>query len=121
MTTAEERALDFAEDLGRLLGMAEKRANAWLHQRGEVTRQLTAVRDKATRLLERLDGLDGIGRGRRPGASAGSRNGAARGGPGGGGTKGTRTRKGMSAAARKAVGARMRRYWAERRKAATSA
>lgn len=118
MRTAEERALDFAEDLGRLLGTAEKRANDWLQQRGEVARQLTQLRDKATQLLERLGVADSaaLRRGRRAGRPAGSGNAAAV-SPGGGGTKTSRTRRGMTAAQRKAVGERMRKYWAARRKA----
>ena len=45
---------DFAEDLGRLLGSAERKAAEWLDQRQTVTTQLTAIRDKATALLSQL-------------------------------------------------------------------
>jgi hypothetical protein len=51
-----------------------------------------------------------FGRGRRAGAA----NGHATAGPAGGSR---RRRRGMSAAQRKAVSERMRKYWAERRKA----
>ena len=112
----EDAALGFAEDLGQLLGTAEKKANDWLQQRSDVTKQLTELRDKATQLLERLGGeaTAGIkrsrkaGTGRGPGRPPGSTNQAATGG---------RKRSQMSAAARKAVGERMRKYWAARRKA----
>ena len=52
-----------------------------------------------------------FGRGRRAGAA----NGEAAAGTEGGGSR--RRRRGMSAAQRKAVSERMRKYWAERRKA----
>jgi hypothetical protein len=118
MRTAEHRALGFAEDLGRLLGTAEKKANEWLQQRGEVTRQLTELRDRATQLLERLGGTDGVRRGRRAaGRPAAATGDTATAGAGRGQAKGARKRKGMTAAQRKAVGERMRRYWAQRRKA----
>src|SRR4051794_17693942 len=45
---------DFAEDLGRLLGSAERKAAEWLDQRQTVANQLTAIRDKATALLSQL-------------------------------------------------------------------
>ena len=45
---------DFAEDLGRLLGSAERKATEWLDQRQTVATQLTAIRDKATALLTQL-------------------------------------------------------------------
>jgi hypothetical protein len=117
MRTAEERALDFAEDLGRLLGTAERKANDWLAQRREVTKQLTELRDKATQLLERIggDAPFPIGRRRSPGrprkAAVPSADMPAA------GTTKSRTRKPMSAAARKAVGERMRKYWAGRKRA----
>ena len=49
----------FAEDLGRLLGTAERKATEWLSQREEVARQLTELRNKATQLLSQL-GLTGV-------------------------------------------------------------
>ena len=48
----ESRLGDFAEDLGRLLGEATRRAESWLSQRQQVTEQLTNIRDTAGRLLE---------------------------------------------------------------------
>ncbi len=116
MRTAEERALDFAEDLGRLLGTAERKANDWLAQRREVTKQLTELRDKATQLLERLggDGVLPVGR-RRAGRP---RKSAAPSGEAAAAEQTTRRkRKPMTAAARKAVGERMRKYWAARKRA----
>jgi hypothetical protein len=45
---------DFAEKLGRLLGTTERKATALLAQRNQVEENLTAIRDKASELLERL-------------------------------------------------------------------
>jgi hypothetical protein len=113
----EDAAVGFAEDLGRLLGTAERKANDWLSQRSQVTKQLTELRDKATQLLERLGGADraGIrrrGPGRPPRAASEDAAPTAR-----RAAKGARKRKGMSAAQRKAVGDRMRKYWAARKRA----
>ena len=52
--TVQSKIGDFAEDLGRLLGSAERRATEWLDQRQTVATQLTAIRDKATALLTQL-------------------------------------------------------------------
>jgi hypothetical protein len=48
---SEQGALaDFAEDLGRLLGSAERKATTWLDQRKAVGDQLAAIRDNARAL-----------------------------------------------------------------------
>jgi hypothetical protein len=44
----------FAEDLGRLLGTAQSKAQNWLGQRQEIVKHLTAVRDTASKLLADL-------------------------------------------------------------------
>jgi hypothetical protein len=120
MTTEDARAsktmVDFAEDLGRLLGTAQAKASNWMNQRKNVIDELTQLRDTANQLLRDLTGGTAPtaatrSRGRRgrrkttaPRASAGT-------------TGGRRTgRRPMSAAARKAVSQRMRKYWAARRK-----
>jgi hypothetical protein len=109
--------VDFAEDLGRLLGTAQAKASNWLNQRKNVIDELTQLRDTANQLLRDLTGGESSlargtrgRRGRRaatngePSAAASS---ASPGRPG---------RRKMSPAARKAVSKRMRKYWAERRK-----
>jgi hypothetical protein len=54
-TTASESKLeDFAEDLGRLLGTARGKAENWLNQRQSIVKNLTDLRDTATRLLADL-------------------------------------------------------------------
>ena len=109
------KVADFAEDLGRLLGTAQAKASNWLNQRKDVIDELTQLRDTANQLLHDLTGGGPLtvarGRGRRKGANGAGAPPAA--------ASGARTsgRPKMSAAARKAVSQRMRRYWAERRKA----
>jgi hypothetical protein len=111
----EDAALGFAEDLGRLLGTAERKANEWMAQRKQVVAHLTELRNRANTLLDRLGGeaLGGQARGRRgrPPASDAAATEADAPAPR------VRKRSTMSAARRREVSERMRRYWAERRKA----
>ena len=110
----ENKALDFAEDLGRFLGTTQRKAEEWLGQRKALTERLTQIRDTASRYLQQLTGgganmAVAVRRGRR-GRPPGTKNktdGRSR--------KQRRTR--MTAAQRKAVGERMKKYWAARRKA----
>ena len=44
----------FAEDLGRLLGTAAAKADKWMAQRQAIVKQLTDVRDTASKLLADL-------------------------------------------------------------------
>ena len=44
----------FAEDLGRLLGTAQARAQNWLGQRQQIVKHLTGIRDTASKLLTDL-------------------------------------------------------------------
>lgn len=117
-TDRQSQALvDFAEDLGRLLGTAQAKASNWLNQRKNVIDELTQLRDTANQLLGELTGSASAAA-----ASVRRRRGRPRAAQNGGATKtGAAASRGgrrkMSAAARKAVSDRMRRYWAERRKA----
>jgi hypothetical protein len=116
-SSVEDAALDFAEDLGRLLGTTQKKAEQWLGQRQALTERLTQIRDAASGYLEQLTGSGKLAS-RRPIGRAGA-GGRARGIDVGGlaaEPAGTRKRKGMSPAQRKAVGERMKKYWAARRK-----
>ena len=59
----------FAEDLGRLLGTAAAKADQWMAQRQAIVKQLTDVRDTASKLLADLGqraqaSVAGKGRGR---------------------------------------------------------
>jgi hypothetical protein len=51
--------LNFAEDLGRILGTTQAKASAWLNQRQHIAKQLGQVRDTAERLLSELTGSTG--------------------------------------------------------------
>ena len=117
----EERLLDFAEDLGRFLGAAEQKANAWLSQRQEVTKQLTDLRNRTNQLLERL----GVGLSssraqglRRTAARDGATDAAAAPGTQARGRSASRkrTRKPMSAEARQKIREAQLRRWAKHRR-----
>jgi hypothetical protein len=112
---ASKTMVDFAEDLGKLLGTAHAKASNWLNQRKNVIDELTQLRDTANQLLGELTGSAASKAGRaargRGGRARASQNGAAA------AARRARNRRPMSAAARKAVSIRMRKYWAQRRKA----
>jgi hypothetical protein len=110
----QEGALaDFAGDLGRLLGTAERKAATWLDQRKTVAEQLAAIRDKASDLLSQLGGSGGAAASalvpgpRRRGRRAATKRAA--GGP--------RKRRRMSAEARERIAEAQRQRWAKVRKA----
>jgi hypothetical protein len=102
---------DFAEDLGKLLGHAQNKAESWLGQRRAIAEQLTTLRDTANSLLSQL----GVGEARRPGrprepiADEGSSSVAF-----------TRERKTftMSAEARAKISAAQKARWAKQKRAA---
>ena len=115
----ENAALGFAEDLGRFLGTTQKKAEEWLAQRKSLAQQLTQIREAANSYLQQLRGTGdeqsvAVRRGRRVGRPAGSKN--KKTAAESAGTR-KRTRRPMTAAQRKAVGERMKKYWAEQRKA----
>lgn len=133
--SVEDAALDFAEDLGRFLGTTQKKAEEWLGQRRNIVDRLTQIRDAANGYLQQLSGEDAAATKRKPGRPSGSMTrargidfggaatrsrpeplAASEGGAVGDGQK--RKRRGMSAAQRKAVGERMKKYWADRKKQA---
>lgn len=89
----------FGEDLGRLLGSAQAKAKHWLGQRQEIVKHLSDIRDTAARLLADL-GHAGRG-GRRARAAEASIANPVR-----------RTRRRLSAAARKAISDAQKRRWA---------
>jgi hypothetical protein len=116
---AQAAVLGFAEELGRILGTTERKANEWLQQREAIAQQLTQIRDTAGKYLAQLTGggasvAAAVRRGRR-GRPPGSKNKQAS----ADGRSRQQRRTQMSAAQRKAVSARMKKYWAERRKAST--
>src|SRR3954471_3326749 len=50
----ETKLEEFAEDLGRLLGTARGKAENWLNQREAIVKNLTDLRDTASKLLTDL-------------------------------------------------------------------
>jgi len=52
----ESKLEGFAEDLGRLLGTAQVKAESWIGQRKAITDQLTQIRDAAQRWISELSG-----------------------------------------------------------------
>ena len=122
LTGVEETIVDFAGDLGRILGTTQRKASDWIRQRQTVIKQLEGIRSTAEGLLGQLGSVTAgvVRRGRKPGRSPES---AAEGrGPAQpAGVKrpraaAKRKRPAMTAEQRKAVGERMRKYWAARRK-----
>ena len=105
MASGEQIIVGFAEDLGKLLGTAQAKADGWLGQRKEIAKTLAGIRDTATKLLtqigEETRSIIGPRRGRPPGSGK----------PGPGGPAGRKRRK-MSAAARARISAAQKKRWA---------
>jgi hypothetical protein len=59
--TVEQRVVAFAEQLGRLVGTVESKAEGWMDQKA-LNNQLTQIRDGATELLNQLGGALAAGR-----------------------------------------------------------
>jgi hypothetical protein len=99
----------FAEDLGRILGQARNKAESWLDQRKAIVKQLTQLRDEASKLLTDLG--HAAPSAVRPGRPAGSKNVAkpAPAPPKGSGKK----KRTMSAKARAAISAAQKARWAK--------
>jgi hypothetical protein len=114
----DDKIETFAEDLGRLLGTAQAKAQGWLGQRQQISKTLEGIRDTATGLLSELgdqvQGLTRRGRGRRRGRPPGVSR-MARPAPA---SSGRRKRRKMSAAARKAISDAQKARWARQRAAA---
>ena len=107
---------EFAEDLGRILGTARSKADSWLGQRQAIVKQLTQLRDEASKLLSQLG--QGAERVIRRGRPAGSGNVAKR-GPGRPKGSGRGGRRKMSAAARAKISAAQKLRWAKQKAAAS--
>jgi hypothetical protein len=118
IAATEHRIEDFAEDLGRMLGTARTKAEGWLGQRQAIVKNLTQLRDEATKLLADL-GHEAAVAGRRGqravstvlarakrGRPVGSKNAA---------TAAPRKKRKLSAKARKAMSDAQKQRWAKRR------
>jgi hypothetical protein len=120
----ENKVEEFAEDLGRMLGQARSKAEGWLGQRQQLVKNLSQLRDEATRLLSQLGHdanvatrrgrraiTDAVGGARRgPGRPAGSKNAII--------IVGGKKRRTMSAKARAAISAAQKARWAKQKAAA---
>ena len=108
--TTDNQITAFAEDLGKLLGNAQAKAEGWLGQRTQIAQTLSGIRDTATNLLQQLTGesarvVAAVRRGaRRRGRPAGSRNAPTEG-----------RKRTMSAKARKAISRAQKARWAAKR------
>jgi hypothetical protein len=118
VAAAEHKIEDFAEDLGKMLGHARNKAEGWLGQRDAIVKNLTQLRDEATKLLAQL-GHDAsvaaergvrILRGRPPASRALVFN-KLREAP-------VRKRRKMSKAARAKISAAQKARWAKQKAAA---
>jgi len=107
---------DFADELGKLLGNAQAKAEGWLGQRVQIAKTLEGIRDTAANLLTdlghqakriarrgRLAGRKSLAK-RRPATPAGT-------------VKKRRKRRKMSAKARAAISAAQKARWAKLRAA----
>ena len=109
----EGKLEEFAEDLGKLLGHAQNKAENWLGQRKAIAANLIGLRDTATRLLAQLGVSDGASPARKQ-AGAATPSTPARRGPGR--PKGTAKKKRtMSAEARAKIAAAQRARWAKQK------
>ena len=111
VVAAEHTIEGFAEDLGRMLGVARSKAEGWLGQRQAIVKSLTDLRDTATKLLSDLghDGVRALAAGRRlTGRSART----SRRGPGRPVGSGRRKKRTMSAEARAAISRAQKARWA---------
>jgi hypothetical protein len=111
-STTEQKIEGFAGDLGRLLGTARSKAESWLGQRQAIVKHLTEVRDTASGLLTQLGReaavVGRLGRRAVKGVARGIQSrGQER--PKGSGRKTKRT---LSAEARKAISEAQKKRWA---------
>jgi len=93
----------FAEDLGRLLGTAQAKAQGWIGQRQTIAKQLQQIRDTASGLLADLTSKSSaVGRGRRRAVAAATAVGSGI----------VRRKRRLSKKARKAISDAQKRRWA---------
>jgi hypothetical protein len=117
MQSAESKIEDFAEDLGRLLGTAQSKAESWLGQRKAIAEQLTNLRDTASQLLEQLGmGSAAAGAKRRPGRPKNATAGEGEFAPAPVSKRQRRKKRTMSPEARERIAAAQRARWAKQKK-----
>jgi hypothetical protein len=103
MRAAEHTLDDFAEDLGRVLGQAQRKAESWLSERKAIAARLVGLRDAANELIAQLGGNSLAPNQREPlkGAPAPRRS--------------TRRRRTISVEGRARIAAAQRERWARQR------
>jgi len=111
----EGKLEEFAEDLGKLLGHAQNKAESWLGQRKAIAENLIGLRDTATRLLAQLGVADGASRPRKQARSTSTASTPARRGPGRPKGSGKKKKRTMSAEARAKIAAAQRARWAKQK------
>lgn len=101
VSVTEHKIEDFADDLGRLLGTAQSKAQGWLGQRKQIAATLEGIRDTASSLLSELGHrAERVVRRGRPKAHLAAP------------PKAKRKRRKMSAAARAKISAAQKKRWA---------
>jgi hypothetical protein len=107
VSAGETKLEGFAEDLGRLLGTAQGKAQNWLSQRQAIVKNLTELRDTATKLLSDLGHqAESVVRRGRPKKTEAQYAPA---------PKSKKQRRKMSAKARKAISDAQKARWAKQR------
>ena len=111
----QQKIEDFAEDLGKMLGTARAKAEGWLGQRQAIVKNLTELRDTASKLLSELGQKAErvVRRGRKAGRAAADQVGAVNRGPGRPPGSGRKKKRTMSAAARAAISRAQKARWAK--------
>src|SRR6267378_431130 len=111
----QQKIEDFAEDLGKMLGTARAKAEGWLGQRQTIVKNLTELRDTASKLLSDLghDAERVVRRGRQAGRAADTQVGAIKRGPGRPPGSSRKKKRTMSAAARAAISRAQKARWAK--------
>ena len=117
VSEAEHKIEDFAEDLGKMLGRARAKAEGWLGQRQAIVKNLTDLRDTASKLLADLGHEAGraVQRGRKAGRTAVAQISAVKRGPGRPKGSGRKKKRTMSAAARAAISKAQKARWAKQK------
>jgi uncharacterized coiled-coil DUF342 family protein len=114
-TRVESAVVEFAEDLGKLLGTAQAKAEGWMNQRKSIADQLAQIRDTANRYLQQITGTSTDGRGPARGVRRGRPPGSTSKATAGPGRK--KKRRPLSAEAREKIAAAQRLRWAKQKSA----
>src|SRR4051812_15933623 len=103
----QSAVIEFAEDLGRLLGTAQAKADGWMNQRKAVADQLAQIRDTANRYIQQLTGGSAAAAPAKRGRPAGSKSTGA--------AKRQGKKRTLSPEARERIAAAQRARWAKQK------